>query len=126
MEFYRCNHCGNVIAYLVNSGVKVQCCGEPMQLLVPNTSDGASEKHVPVIEVNGNKVVVKVGEVAHPMAEDHYIEWIALETKAGNQRHILKPGDKPETVFAIEEGDDVVGAYAYCNKHGLWLKENHQ
>ena len=125
MEFYRCNHCGNVIAYLVNSGVKVQCCGEPMQLLVPNTSDGASEKHVPVIEVNGNKVVVKVGEVAHPMAEDHYIEWIALETKAGNQRHILKPGDKPETVFAIEEGDDVVGAYAYCNKHGLWLKENH-
>ncbi len=125
MEFYRCNHCGNVIAYLVNSGVKVQCCGEPMQLLVPNTSDGASEKHVPVIEVNGNKVVVKVGEVAHPMAEDHYIEWIALETKAGNQRHILKPGDKPETVFAIEEGDDVVAAYAYCNKHGLWLKENH-
>lgn len=125
MEFYRCNHCGNVIAYLVNSGVKVQCCGEPMQLLVPNTSDGASEKHVPVIEVNGNKVIVKVGEVAHPMAEDHYIEWIALETKAGNQRHILKPGDKPETVFAIEEGDDVVGAYAYCNKHGLWLKENH-
>lgn len=125
MEFYRCNHCGNVIAYLVNSGVKVQCCGEPMQLLVPNTSDGASEKHVPVIEVNGNKVIVKVGEVAHPMAEDHYIEWIALETKAGNQRHILKPGDKPETVFAIEEGDDVIGAYAYCNKHGLWLKENH-
>ena len=125
MEFYRCNHCGNVIAYLVNSGVKVQCCGEPMQLLVPNTSDGASEKHVPVIEVNGNKVVVKVGEVAHPMAEDHYIEWIALETKAGNQRHILKPGDKPETVFAIEEGDDVVAAYANCNKHGLWLKENH-
>ncbi len=125
MEFYRCNHCGNVIAYLVNSGVKVQCCGEPMQLLVPNTSDGASEKHVPVIEVNGNKVVVKVGEVAHPMAEDHYIEWIALETKAGNQRHILKPGDKPETVFAIEEGDDVIAAYAYCNKHGLWLKENH-
>jgi superoxide reductase len=96
-----------------------------MQLLVPNTSDGASEKHVPVIEVNGNKVVVKVGEVAHPMAEDHYIEWIALETKAGNQRHILKPGDKPETVFAIEEGDDVIAAYAYCNKHGLWLKENH-
>ncbi len=108
--------------YLIRSPIISQYKSDSLFFRYLGAAGGLS---VPVIEVNGNKVIVKVGEVAHPMAEDHYIEWIALETKAGNQRHILKPGDKPETVFAIEEGDDVVGAYAYCNKHGLWLKENH-
>lgn len=120
MKFYVCKHCGNIIAYAKNSGVPVVCCGEKMSELVPGSVDAATEKHVPVISVEGNKVTVTVGEVAHPMAEEHFIEWIALETAEGNQRKELKPGQKPEAVFMMTETDKVVAAYAYCNLHGLW------
>ncbi len=120
MKFYVCKHCGNIIAYVKNKGVPVMCCGEKMTELVPGSVDAASEKHVPVISVEGNKVTVTVGEVAHPMAEEHFIEWIALETAEGNQRKELKPGQKPEAVFMMTESDKVVAAYAYCNLHGLW------
>lgn len=120
MIFYVCKHCGNIIAYAKNKGVPVMCCGEKMTELVPGSVDAASEKHVPVISVEGNKVTVTVGEVAHPMAEEHFIEWIALETAEGNQRKELKPGQKPEAVFMMTESDKVVAAYAYCNLHGLW------
>lgn len=123
MEFYRCEHCGNVIAYLKQTGPAVVCCGEKMKRLEPNTTDAAQEKHVPVIEVSGSRVTVKVGSAAHPMIAEHYIEWIALETKNGNQRHVLKPGDAPEAHFALVDGDEVIAAYAYCNLHGLWKKE---
>ena len=120
MKFYVCKHCGNIIAYAKNKGVPVMCCGEKMTELVPGSVDAASEKHVPVISVEGNKVTVTVGEVAHPMAEEDFIEWIALETAEGNQRKELKPGQKPEAVFMMTESDKVVAAYAYCNLHGLW------
>ena len=120
MKFYVCKHCGNIIAYAKNKGVPVMCCGEKMTELVPGSVDAASEKHVPVISVEGNKVTVTGGEVAHPMAEEHFIEWIALETAEGNQRKELKPGQKPEAVFMMTESDKVVAAYAYCNLHGLW------
>ena len=92
MKFYICKHCGNIIAYVRSSGVPVVCCGEPMQEIIPGTTDGALEKHVPVIEVEGNKVTVRVGAVEHPMLPEHYIEWIALETAQGNQRKPLAPG----------------------------------
>lgn len=120
MEFYKCRHCGNMIAFTKKSGVPVICCGEEMSLVTENTVDAAHEKHVPVITRNGNKVHVAIGSVEHPMIEAHYIEWIALETKAGNQRHILKPGDKPEATFYIAEDDEVIKAYEHCNLHGLW------
>jgi superoxide reductase len=123
MKFYRCTHCGNIIAYLKNSGVKVICCGEKMSELVPNTIDASKEKHVPVITSDGCKVTVHIGSADHPMAEDHYIEWICLQTKQGNQRKSLKPGDAPEACFTICCGDEVEAAYAYCNKHGLWKAE---
>ena len=123
MKFYKCARCGNIIAYLNDSGVKVRCCGEEMQPLEANTSDGAGEKHVPVIKVEGNLVTVTVGSVEHPMLEKHYIVWILLETKQGRQRKLLKPGEKPEAVFALTEGDEVVAAYEYCNLHGLWKAE---
>ena len=123
MTFYRCAHCGNIIAYIHDSGVRCVCCGEEMQPIVPNTSDGAGEKHVPVIKVEGQKVTVTVGEVEHPMLEAHYIQWILLETKEGRQRKTLKPGEKPAAVFALTEGDAVVAAYEYCNLHGLWKGE---
>ena len=120
MKFYVCSHCGNIIAYAKNSGVPVVCCGERMQELVPNTTDAAQEKHVPVVTVDGNTVCVTVGSVEHPMLEEHFIEWIAIKTKNGNQRITLKPGDAPKATFAIIDGDEVLEVYAYCNLHGLW------
>lgn len=94
-----------------------------MKPIEPNTSDGAGEKHVPVITVDGQTVTVTVGSVDHPMLDAHYIQWIMLETKEGRQRKTLKPGEKPVAVFALTEGDSVVAAYEYCNLHGLWKSE---
>ena len=120
MKFYRCKHCGNIIAFAHSSGVPVICCGEKMQELVPGTTDASLEKHVPVISVSGSLVTVSVGSAAHPMTEAHFIEWIALETKHGNQRVTLSAGQEPQAVFALVEGDEPIAAYAYCNLHGLW------
>jgi len=120
MTLFKCEHCGNIIAYLKDSGVRVQCCGEEMKPLVPNTTDAAGEKHVPVIAVDGTTVTVTVGAVEHPMLDAHYIEWILLETKEGRQRETLKPSEKPVAVFSLAAGDEVIAAYEYCNLHGLW------
>ena len=91
-----------------------------MKELVPNTTDAAVEKHVPVVEQEGNTVTVKVGSVTHPMVEAHYIQFIALVTKNGVQYKALTPEDEPKAVFALVEGDEVVNAYEYCNLHGFW------
>ena len=120
MKFYQCSHCKNIITYVDNKGVPVMCCGEKMQELVPGTVDAALEKHVPVVEKDGNKVTVKVGSVTHPMLEEHHIAFIAIETKQGSQIKYLKAGEAPEAVFAIADGDELVAAYEYCNLHGLW------
>lgn len=87
--------------------------------IIPNTVDAAYEKHVPVIEHHGDTALVRVGSVAHPMVDVHWIEWIVLETSSGYQKKELKPGDKPEAEFAVTE--PVVAAYEYCNLHGLWM-----
>ena len=120
LKFFRCEHCGNIIEMVEDKGVPVVCCGQRMTELVAGTSDGAREKHVPVYEVKNNIVHVKVGEVAHPMIPEHYIEWIVLQTKNGVQRKELNPGDKPEACFALCDGDEVEAVYAYCNLHSLW------
>ena len=120
VKFYRCEHCGQIVAMVKDKGVPVKCCGEPMKEIVPCSTDAAVEKHVPVVSRVGNTVTVTVGSVSHPMGEEHYIEWIFLKTASGNQRKALCPGDKPEAVFAVTDGDEVVAAYAYCNLHGLW------
>lgn len=119
-KFYICSHCGNIIAMVKDRGVKVMCCGEKMKELIPGSTDAATEKHVPVYEVVGNTVKVSVGSVAHPMTAEHYIEWVSLQTKQGNQRKALHPGDAPVVEFAICDGDEVEAVYAYCNLHGLW------
>ena len=121
-KFYICKHCGNIIAKLKDSGVPVVCCGEPMAELIPGTTAAAVEKHVPEYSVDGNVVTVKVGSVEHPMTEEHYIEWILLHTKQGNQRKVLTPQDKPQACFALCDGDEVEAVYAYCNLHSLWMK----
>jgi superoxide reductase len=120
LKFYRCKHCGKIIAIVNDTKVPTICCGEAMEQIIPGTTDAAVEKHVPVITKNGNLVEVKVGSVEHPMAPEHYIEWIALRTKQGNQRKILKPGDAPAATFALVDGDEVLEAFAYCNLHNLW------
>ena len=120
MEFYRCKHCGNMIAFTHKSGVPVICCGEAMEKVTENTVDAAHEKHVPVIIREGMKITVKIGSVEHPMIPEHYITWIALETANGNQRKVLYPGEKPQAVFYIDENDTIIKAYEYCNIHGLW------
>ena len=123
IRFFICKHCGNIITMVHNAGVPVVCCGEKMSELVPGSTDAATEKHVPVVEVNGNEVKVKVGSVAHPMEEKHFIQWIYLQTKEGVQSKHLKPHENPEAVFVLADGDKAVAAYEYCNLHGLWKKE---
>ena len=120
MKFYKCAHCGKIIAVVKDTRVPVMCCGEPMKELIAGTTDAAQEKHVPVYEVNGDVVTVKVGAVAHPMTEEHYIEWVSLKTKCGNQRKALTPGSEPTVCFRICDGDEVEAVYAYCNLHSLW------
>ena len=113
--------CGKIVA-LVNdcSSCPTKCCGEAMEEMIPNTQDWAHEKHIPVINVEGNIVTVRVGEVDHPMLEVHYIQWIALETNKGNQRKVLQPGEAPEAQFALLPGEEVVAVYEFCNLHGLY------
>ena len=121
MKFYVCEHCGNIIEYVNNAGVPVMCCGQKMTELVPGTTDGAAEKHVPVVTQNGNNITVEVGSVEHPMVEAHYIQWIVIETKKGSQMVKLTPDDKPRAEFVLAAGDEFVAAYEYCNLHGLWM-----
>ena len=122
LKFYKCKHCGNIIAVVKASGAPISCCGEKMTEIVPGTVDASKEKHIPVISVNGNKVHVAVGSVEHPMTPEHFIDWIALQTKEGNQRKVLKSG-VPSADFMLCDGDEVIAAYAYCNLHGLWKAE---
>ena len=123
MKFFVCETCGNLVGMIRESGVSMICCGQNMKELIPGTSDGAAEKHVPVYSVEGNKITVTVGSVEHPMLEAHFIEWISIETKKGAQRKVLKPGEKPCAEFLLTDDDSLVAVYSYCNIHGLWKAE---
>lgn len=118
-EIYKCSVCGNIVEVLHVGGGELVCCEKPMDFQEANTQDAATEKHVPVIEKNENgEIIIKIGSVAHPMDEDHYIEWIELITDKKVFRKNLKPGDAPVAKFSVSE--DSVSARAYCNIHGLW------
>jgi superoxide reductase len=119
-RFYICKHCGNIVGLINNAGIPLICCGDEMDKLIPNTTDAATEKHVPVIAVDGNKVIVEIGSVPHPMTEQHYITWVYIQTEKGGQRKELLPGWKPYAEFALTDDDRLESAYAYCNLHGLW------
>ena len=119
-KFYICEHCGKIVALVKESGVPVMCCGQKMKEIIPGTTDASVEKHVPVYRIENNIVKVKVGEAEHPMLPEHYIEWISIQTKEGNQRKALKPGIPPEICFVLCDGDEVEAVYAYCNLHSLW------
>ncbi len=117
-QVYKCELCGNIVEVLHESGGTLVCCGQPMTLQVENTVDAAKEKHVPIIEKVKGGVLVKVGGIEHPMLEAHYIEWIEIQTENKIYRKYLKPGDKPEALFLLEE--EVLYAREFCNMHGLW------
>ena len=121
LKFYRCNVCGNLIVKLVDGAGVPFCCGKQMTELKANTTDAAQEKHVPVVSVEGNEVVARVGSVDHPMIEAHYIQFIVVETENGFQVHHLEPNEEPEARFVVNE--KVVAVYEYCNLHGLWKVE---
>lgn len=121
MKFYECKTCGNIITYWKEKGPKVSCCGSEMVELLPNTTDASKEKHVPAYNIKDGKVKIKIGSIEHPMADDHYIEWILLETKKGYQKLNLKPHDYPEAEFTLMKDDEVVAVYEYCNVHGLFV-----
>lgn len=120
-DIYKCGLCGNIVQVTHAGGGELVCCGKPMALQTENTVEAAHEKHIPVIEKTANGVLVKVGAVAHPMEEKHFIEWIELRAAGRVMRKHLKPGDKPDAEFAC--CGDCGGkpeAYAYCNLHGYW------
>lgn len=124
MLFYKCKGCGNFVTFLgPKSGCTPKCCGETMTEITPNTTDAATEKHVPVVTVNNNRVHIEVGSVTHPMQEAHHIEWIILETKDGFQKADLDPEGEPAADFALVDGEYPVAAYESCNLHGVWKAE---
>jgi len=120
LELYKCDVCGNIVEVYNGGKGALACCGQPMKLLVENTVDAAREKHVPVIEKVEGGVKVKVGEVAHPMEEKHYIQWIEVIADGRCYTQFLNPGDAPEAVFCIDAAD--ITAREYCNLHGHWKK----
>ncbi len=120
LQIYKCNICGNIVEVLHPGKGELFCCGKPMTLSAENTEDASREKHVPVLEKEAGKVVVRVGSAAHPMEEKHFIEWIEIIAGEKICRKFLKPGEKPEAVFDGLEDERDVYAREYCNLHGLW------
>ncbi|MFH1312500.1 MAG: desulfoferrodoxin [Candidatus Eisenbacteria bacterium] len=118
LEVYKCEVCGNIVEVLHGGQGELVCCGQPMKLQAENTVDAAKEKHVPVVEKTPSGVKVKVGSVAHPMEEKHYIEWVQIIAGGRAYRIFLKPGDAPEGTFDVAKGDVI--AREYCNLHGHW------
>lgn len=120
MKYFECKTCGNVMVLLEDSGVIPVCCGSTMTEIVPQTNDGPKEKHVPIIERKDNEVTVKVGEILHPMEDNHYIKWIVLETDKGKYIKYLKPNMEPIAKFCICKDENPLIVYEYCNVHSLW------
>ena len=118
MRFFKCTKCGTVLPIAEDVDLSTKCAD--FVEVTPNTTEAATEKHIPIVTRESNIVTVTVGEVKHPMQEEHYIGWVLLQTKFGNQRRVLKPGEDPVVKFAILPDDEVVRVISYCNLHGLW------
>lgn len=123
MKFFICEHCKNLIFFIENVGVPVMCCGQKMTELIPDTVEASHEKHIPKVTKNDSLVEVIVGEVQHPMMEEHYIQMIVLETSKGVQIRKLKSTDSVKVAFSLTNEEEFIAAYSYCNLHGLWKTE---
>lgn len=121
-KFYICAHCRNIAEMVYDTDIPLGCCGDEMKELVPNTVEASGEKHLPVVHTEDGAVHVNVGAVDHPMAEEHHIEWVYLQTENGGQLKQLKPGAEPNVTFSVED-EKPLAVYAYCNLHGLWMTE---
>ena len=120
VQFFICNHCGNIIDMIKNQGVPIKCCSENMKEITAGASEGAKEKHTPVYRINGETVTVSVGETEHPMTPEHYIDWVCIETEEGFQFKKLKSDMPAKASFLLTEDDNFKAAYAFCNLHSLW------
>ena len=120
VKFYKCGICGNTIALIKNGGGQLVCCNQPMNELVPNTTEASYEKHIPAVSKDGSVINVQVGSAPHPMLPEHYIEWVAVVGDDGAEIIKLNPGVEPKAVFAMKKNAE---AYAYCNLHGLWKSD---
>lgn len=118
-EIYKCEICGNIIEVLHSGQGELICCNQPMKLQAPNTKDAAIEKHVPQIQELSEGVLIQIGEQEHPMTEEHFIEWIEIQTVNRSHKTFLESGQKPEAIFAIAK-NKITKVRAYCNLHGLW------
>ena len=123
IKLFKCEHCGNIAIKVVDAGVPMMCCGEKMVELGAGSVAAAVEKHVPVVSVDGAQVHVQVGEVEHPMTEEHLIQFVILVTEKGYQVAKLTAEDAPKADFVVAEGDAPLKVYEYCNLHGLWVAE---
>lgn len=119
-KFFICEICGNIVGLIENAGIPMECCGEEMAELIPNTVDASYEKHVPVIKSDGNTATIEIGSDPHPMTEEHHIGWVYIQTEKGGQRKSFKPNDIPSVKFTFVD-DKPLAAFAYCNLHGLWM-----
>ena len=121
-KIYVCEHCGNMVGMINDSGVPLVCCGHKMTQIIPGVVEASREKHIPVATVEGNTVKVTVGAIEHPMAEEHHINWVDLLTDKGGQKKNLEVGKEPTISFALVD-EKPIAVYAYCNLHGLWKAE---
>lgn len=123
MKVFKCLQCGNLLLSIKEGTCIPNCCGKEMLELKTNSVDAAVEKHVPFVKIDGNSVSVTCGEVLHPMTEEHFIEFMILVTSKNTYIHYLEPGDEPISIFTLDENENVIASYAYCNLHGLWKSE---
>lgn len=121
MKFYSCNHCKNSIIQLEKNNVSITCCGKEMEEMIPGSIEASKEKHIPKIIQKDDVTIVEVGDIKHPMTEEHYIKWIALETENGFLMQHLQNDSESKAIFQTDQ--KIIRAYAYCNLHGLWKKE---
>jgi len=121
LEVYKCEICGNIVEVLLGAAGRLVCCGEPMSLMKEKKKDTGVEKHLPVVVIEGAHISIRVGDVPHPMVEEHHIQWIEVLGKNGQYRVELHPGDEPRVELDI--GDEVISVRSYCNLHGLWRSE---
>ena len=121
-KFYICSHCRNTVEMIYDTDIKLFCCGDEMQELIPNTVEASGEKHIPAVSVGEGFVEVNVGSVDHPMVDVHWIEWVQLITDKGSYRKHLNPGEAPKVTFLLGK-EKPLAVYAYCNLHGLWKTE---
>lgn len=117
-EVFKCETCKDIVEVMISGSGQYACCGQPMKCMKEGTTDGAREKHVPVIEKSGNEYTVKVGAVPHPMQPEHWIQWVELVADGISYTRFLNPGDAPEAKFTVDAEN--VYAREYCNLHGHW------